>query len=103
MQELMCRGESDFRMISYSHYDTAIRLARRNYQLGGAVVIVSAVVGSAIFGTLEQNPAAWMRIVAGFLSVATAILTSLQTFLKFSERAQMHRETGARFGALVKK
>jgi len=43
-----------------------------------------------------------MRIVAGLLSVLAAILASLQTFLKFSERAQMHREAGARFGALVK-
>lgn len=102
MRDLMCTWEADLRMISYSHYSAAVKCAHRNQQLGVAVVIVSAVVGSAILGTLAQNPAAWMRIIAGLLSMVAAVLASLQTFLKFSERAQMHREAGARFGSLVK-
>jgi hypothetical protein len=36
----------------------------------------------------------------GLASVAAALLTSLQTFLGYSERAEKHRLAGAKYGAL---
>jgi hypothetical protein len=40
------------------------------------------------------------RILIGLISVAAAILASLQTFLRFAERAEKHRSVGAQAGAL---
>jgi hypothetical protein len=36
----------------------------------------------------------------GLASVAAALLTSLQTFMSYAERAEKHRIAGARYGAL---
>ncbi len=38
--------------------------------------------------------------MGGLVSVLAATLTGLQTFLKFSERAEKHRTVAARYGAL---
>ena len=45
----------------------------------------------------------WLQILVGLASVATAILTSLQTFLGYGERAEKHRLAGAKYGALGRK
>ena len=42
----------------------------------------------------------WLQILIGLASVAAAILSSLQTFLGYSERAEKHRLAGAKYGAL---
>lgn len=40
------------------------------------------------------------KLAVGLLSVLAAILSSLQTFFKFSERAEKHRLFAARFGSV---
>ena len=99
---LMNIWETDFRIICHAHYDSAVRHSRRNYQLGLPVVVLSAIVGTTVFATLNENPETWARIIVGMLSLTTVVMASLQTFLKFSERAEKHKEAGARFGALLK-
>lgn len=100
--KLVTVWETDFRLICHAHYDAAVRAARKNYQLGIPVVVLSAIVGSAIFISLEKDPNVYFKIFVGLLSLSSVVLASLQTFLKWSERAEKHREAGARFGALLK-
>jgi hypothetical protein len=69
IQELMSTWGSDLKMISYTHYKTVVRLAHWNHQLRIAIGTVSAVVGSAIFDTLKQNPEARLRKLTSFLTV----------------------------------
>ena len=101
-EKLLQIWETDLRIICHSHYDAALVASRRNYQLGIPTIIISAVVGTAIFSTLENSPEKYFQIIAGLLSMSAVVLSSLQTFLKWSERAEKHREAGARFGALLK-
>lgn len=101
-KELIDVWETDFRIICHAHYDAAVRAEHRNYQLGIPVIVLSAIVGSAIFVSLEKDPSTYVRIIVGLLSLGSVVLASLQTFLKWSERAEKHREAGARFGALLK-
>ncbi len=83
-----------------AHYEAAVILGRLNLTLGVPVVISSAVVGSALFATLQSKPGTTLTSVLGAVSLAAAILASLQTFLRFGERAEKHRATGSRFAAL---
>lgn len=99
-QELIDVWETDFRIICHAHYDADVRAEHRNYQLGISVIVLSAIVGSAIFVSLD--PSTYVRIIVGLLSLGSVVLASLQTFFKWSEKAEKHRETGARFGALLK-
>jgi hypothetical protein len=72
----------------------------RKYWLGIPALTLSALVGTAVFATVQKQPELWLQITAGFASVAAAILAVLQTFLGYPERAEKHRIAGAKYGAL---
>jgi hypothetical protein len=68
--------------------------------LGIAAIGLSAAVGTAVFASLAVNDRPWVRIMVGMLSVAAAVLASLQTFLKSSNAAEKHRVAGAKLAHL---
>ena len=72
----------------------------RKYWLGIPAVVLSTLVGTSVFATVQKQPQLWMQITVGLASVAAALLASLQTFLGYSERAEKHRIAGAKYGAL---
>jgi SMODS and SLOG-associating 2TM effector domain family 4 len=84
----------------FAHYEALKPLASANYKLGIPVAILSALVGTSIFATLQHETAIGFRIGVGFVSVLAAVLASIQTFLRFTERAEKHRAAAARYGAL---
>lgn len=57
------------------------------------VVILTTFVGTSVFATLGRNVDLWLRISVGMISVLAAVLASLQTFLRFGERAERHRSS----------
>jgi hypothetical protein len=83
-----------------SHYLSADHFGARKYWLGVPAVILSTVVGTSVFATIERQPDIWLQIAVGLASVTAALLASLQTFMGYSERAEKHRMAGARYGAL---
>ena len=71
------------------------------YWLGIPVVILATFVDTSVFATLREEPLeTWLRVLIAFISVTAAVLTSLQTFLRSSERAEKHRIVAARSGSL---
>jgi len=45
----------------------------------------------------------WAKLAVGLVSVTAAVLSSLQTFFNHSDRAEKHRASAARFGAVRRK
>lgn len=86
--------------VEAGHYAMADRLTRSNLRLGIPVVILSTVIGTSVFATLEQQVSLPLRIAVGILSVATAAIASLQTFLRLGERSEKHRVAAALYSAL---
>jgi len=82
------------------HYRIAARLSRFNVLLGVPVVIFSTFVGTAVFATLQKTGQVPFKILVGMVSVAAALLASLQTFLRFAERAEKHRVAGTHWAAI---
>lgn len=101
-EELMKRWHKTIRRQQVEHELSARFYEKLNWKLGIPVVILSAIVGASIFGTLESTELLWLKIVAGFLSVTSAVLASLQTFLGFNERSSGHKAAADRFGELAK-
>ncbi len=64
------------------------------------MIVLSAVVGTSIFATLQADKNMTMQIVTGLISFAAAVLASLQTFLRFAERSENHRVAAANYGSL---
>ena len=52
------------------------------------------------FSSLEKSADIRLQIGVGLLSVIAAVLTGLQTFLRYAELAEKHRLAGARFANL---
>lgn len=87
-------------MIYWAHYDSAKTLERRHLWLGVPSVVLSGIAGTSIFAAITKTPAIWAQVLVGLATISAAILASLQTFLRLSERAEKHRIAGARFAAL---
>ncbi len=87
-----------------AHYDAAQKFAKLHLWLGLPVIVLSTVVGTSVFASLQtsvaDNASAWLRITVGLLSVGSAVLASLQTFLRYPELAEKHRIAGAQFANL---
>lgn len=101
--EKLKEWQGNFQRFLGGHYEAANRCERLNLWLGIPVVILSALVGTSVFSALRsETTPAWAKIVVGLVSILVAILGSLQTFLRFSERGEKHRIAGASFAALHK-
>ena len=83
-----------------AHYLSADHFGAKKYWLGIPTVVLSTLVGTSVFATLQKQPEPWLQITLGLASVAAALLASLQTFLGYSDRAEKHRIAGAKYGAL---
>lgn len=86
--------------VQLAHYAAGRRHARFHLWLGLPVIILGTIVGTSVFATLQQSTETWLKITVGLLSVAAAILASLQTFLGHASIAEKHRITGARYASL---
>jgi hypothetical protein len=74
-----------------AHYRRATKLGRGHVWLGVPVVILSTVVGTSLFATInEEELALAVRLVVGSVSVAAAVLAAVQTFFRFAQRADRH-------------
>lgn len=82
------------------HYQCAEHFNKKNKLLGIPAIVISTLVGSAVFASIEHEASGAMKIVLGLLSIGAAVLASLQTFLSYSERAERHRITSARYASV---
>jgi hypothetical protein len=79
---------------------------RRYLALGIPVVVLTTIVGTSVFASLATNengdPATSIRVrvIVGTVSLLAAVLSSLQTFLRYSVRSEGHRIAAMRYEAL---
>ncbi|MFT6599274.1 MAG: hypothetical protein ACJATD_000105 [Alloalcanivorax sp.] len=84
-----------------THYEMAEHLSGKGAALGVPVIVVNSIVSVSAFSSLTAEIIPnWSKLVVGFISIVAAIMVSLQTFFKYSERADNHRATAAEYGAI---
>ena len=83
-----------------AYYTASRDFDRRHLWLGIPSIVFSAVVGTTVFASLSKNADVLIQLGAGVLSVSAAILTTLQTFLKYSDLSEKHRTAGVKFAHL---
>jgi hypothetical protein len=88
------------RFVQFAHYESAKSFEHLNYWIGVPAALFSAFVGTSVFASIGKTVDARFQIVVGLVSVLTTVLSSVQTFLRFSEKAENHRVAAARYGAL---
>jgi hypothetical protein len=99
---LLERWRVRVRKAQRAHYSSAVLCQNRHFWLGLPVVVLTTVVGTSVFATLSKEADFSTKIAVGIASVAAAVLAAIQTFLRFSERAESHRIAGIKFGAMKK-
>ena len=85
-----------------AHYQAARHFERRHYWIGIPALILSTTVGTTVFAVLRKDIATPTQIATGAASIAAAVLTALQTFLGYSQRAAKHYSAGAKYASLVR-
>jgi hypothetical protein len=71
-----------------------------NKALGVPVVVLTTLVGTSVFATLQETVNTGMRIFAGVAIVLAAVLASLQTFLNLGEQAEKNRAAAEKWPAI---
>jgi hypothetical protein len=86
------RIEEDTEHSFKGHYNAAARWARYHLWIGLPSALLAAIAGAAAF---KDQPE-----LAGALALLSTALTTVLTFLKPSERAEMHKAVAGRYQAL---
>ncbi len=89
-----------YSIVGRAHYIAWENAARKNRWLGVPVIITTTMVGTAIFGTIQESPHVAWKIAAGLLSLSAATLSALQTSLKYSELSEKHKQAGAKYASM---
>jgi hypothetical protein len=83
------------------HRRMAERMRRRYVLLGIPIVVLTTVVGTSVFASLQHATVSTpLRIVVGSLSILAAVMSSLQAFLRYGTRAEGHRIATIRYETL---
>src|SRR6266849_2913203 len=80
-----------------AHYDAARQFEDRHTWIGVFATILSIAVGTTVFATLQKDTGLTAQLATGFASILAAVITGLQTFLKYDKRAEGHKSAGAAY------
>lgn len=97
---LLLRWRKNCLRSQIGNYDASNWFAKINYWIGIPATVLSAVVATSVFATLQTQAASWAKITVGLLSVIAALLAALQTFLRLGERSSKHRTIAAEYGGI---
>ena len=95
------------------HYKSATSCRVFNYALGIPLVLITTFIATEFFANLKimdgfsesptienmKNP---IFMIVSFFTIIAPILAALQSFLRFPERANQHRQAAIEFGKLEK-
>lgn len=81
-----------------AHFEAAKYYERLHLTIGIPTVIISALLGTTVFANLQYSDVNWVKFLLAVLSVTMIALSSLQTFLKYSERSERHRTAAVQLG-----
>jgi hypothetical protein len=73
---------------------------RRNL-VGVPAIVLSAIVGTSVFATMQGSPNTLFAVGVGLIAVLAAILAALQTFLDYGGRAATHHGAAARYKGII--
>ena len=82
---------------AHAHVKCAGRSRFYRNLIGIPSVVLSAIVGTAVFAEIQNNADTAYKAWVIFAVLLAAVLTSLQTFFNFGEKEQAHLIAGKRY------
>jgi hypothetical protein len=99
-EELLEGWQERVHVLENAHYQACNSFGRRRVFLGVPATILSTVAGTSVFASMSSEVTTGVRLAVGLISVLVAVLTGMQTFLRYDERSGKHRAAGVQFGIL---
>lgn len=81
----------------FGHLRQAEGTRTKSILLGLPVVILTTLVGTSAFATLNEATSTRAKVFVGSFSILAAVLASMQTFLGYSQVAERHRIAASRY------
>ena len=100
IDELLGQWLERSRVALSAYNDATTRTVANERRLGIPTVVLTSVVATGLFATLNKDPAIGWRIATGVIAVVAAVLSALQTFLRQAERAEHYREAARSYGRI---
>lgn len=85
-----------------AHNRAANRYAKRDFRFGLPAVILTTIVGSSVFATLQTNVSVVVKIGAGMVVLVAAAFSAAQTFMKSAALSEAHQHTSREYEVLVR-
>ena len=101
---LLHKWRTSVAKIQGGHYKSSKFKQSRHLVLGyGPILISSAISVVSITSLVILELTTPTKIIAGVLGALSAALSGIQTFRKFGDEAELHRQAGVAFGALLRR
>ncbi len=84
------------------HYNARHRYESYHRNLGIAIVVLTAFMGTSVYYSLSEGQCLLAKIVVSILTVIIVVLVALQTYLNFEKRALDHKVTADKYLWLMK-
>lgn len=98
--ELAKKYRVDMHRASGAHHIMWEKRNGRSNTFGIITTVSATVVGTTIFISINSSPDLILRICAGIISIAAAVFSALQTFLKLPESATAHKIAGNSYAGI---
>lgn len=99
-EDLLKGWHKGLRILQKGNFIASTYYGKLGKRFGVPVVITTSIVSSTIFATIGESEYSGIQLVAGFVSILATVLSSLQTFLGYSERSSSHKEAAVGYGEL---
>lgn len=101
--ELLHKWYIRIRAAQTGHYRQSQQYRKLHLFLGIPVVVLSAIVGTTVFATLNNDSTSTVvKIILGSTSMLTAALASLQTFLNYDSLSEKHLSAATKLSSIKK-
>lgn len=97
-RELLDQWWLQCRRANVAHLRATDSLTWRNYALSVLTAVLSTIVGSTVYATLQSDAAGGVKYVVASLSVVAAALATVQNILRYGTRAEKHRRASRDYG-----
>jgi hypothetical protein len=95
---LMDQWMRGLRISHRAHFEAAKYYERLHLTIGIPTVVISTLLGTTVFANLQYSDSDVVKSLLAILSVTMIALSSLQTFLRYSERSERHRTAAVQLG-----
>ena len=96
--KLIARWQHRAAVALFSYNRAANRCRTWDTRIGFVVAVLTALIGTSVFATLQEDVSTGARIVVGLVSVAAAIFSSVQAFAGLGQRTEEYERAARRYG-----